>query len=497
MVPGFPSTLDTFPRGLLRILFVLVLTSPLLLLVAFMGNWVWPSLEELGPVLYFTVLQAFLSAAVSVFLGLLAGIGLLRLKARPFFHWLEFLVLWPNLVPVLMVILAVLNLVTSWMQFPFGLPAIVGIHSLLNMGLVAVALGRILPSRLGAVGELAYLEGCSAFRFWRVTLWPYFGRDLILLFILVFSFCFTSFAIPLVVGGMWGTTLEVLIFQKLRSARSWGEALPLALLQVGAIFALAAVLAGRAKRPLVEVSPWSPVLGGWLSPRGLWALGLLPTAIVLSGLMTGLPQGLRQWRGTPEIHGQVLPLMLGTLGVGVAVGGLVFLLLLWLAFLWPHRGLQLFLRGYSAPSTAVTGFALLVWGSLSDSMVMTKIVVGLVLIYFPSLYRWLGESVLSPLYGQWQVAYLLGASPGLIFRRVVLPQVAGGFRLISGLAAFWALGDFALSSLLAPREMTLAMLVYGLMGAYRLELATLLVWPLLLLGAPFLLWNYRVFSRVG
>lgn len=479
-----PALIHHFLAGL----FALALLSPLLLLLFFVGPWAWPQPSEWLEVLAFTFLQALLSALLSLTLGLLAGVGLLRWGSKPSSSWLDFFVLWPNLVPVLLVILASMNLVTAWMTFPFGLWAIVGLHTLLNMGLVAVALSRLIPERLGGLAELAYVEGCSALRFWWVSLWPLMRRDLALLFVLVFSFCFSSFAIPLVVGGVAGTTIEVLIFQKLRSVRTWGEALPLALLQMGVIFALAFLLLRSGQGSFKQTSSWTEPLGRWLSPPGLWLLGLVPTGIVLSGLLTGLPQGLQQWKATPEIQSLLLPLMGGSLLVGGSVALLVYLSLMALAYLWPHALLQKFLRGYSAPSTAVTGFGFLIWGSLSEVMVFSKMALGLTLIYFPSLYRWMGESTLNPLYGQWQVAHLMGASSGLIFRRVVWPQVAPQFALISGLAAFWAIGDFAFSSIVAPRDLTLAMLVHSLMGAYRLELATLLVWPLLLMGLPFLLW---------
>jgi thiamine transport system permease protein len=64
----------------------------------------------------------------------------------------------------------------------------------------------------------------------------------------------------------------------------------------------------------------------------------------------------------------------------------------------------------------------------------------------------------------------------------LIPQLSKELGLIGALAALWASGDFALSSLVAYQDLTVAMLVDELMSSYRLELATWLMAPMLLAG---------------
>ena len=91
------------------------------------------------------------------------------------------------------------------------------------------------------------------------------------------------------------------------------------------------------------------------------------------------------------------------------------------------------------------------------------------------------------------IAKTLGASDWQIFSRVVYPQVINRACFIGGMAALWAWGDFALSSVVAERTATLAMAAEGMMSAYRLDGATFVVWLVMLGG----LVTFAIFSGAG
>ena len=150
----------------------------------------------------------------------------------------EVLVLLPNAAPVLLLLLAVIKF------FPWarGLPGILLAHVLLNSGLVAVALVTLFQNKLSGQAELAWIEGASKWRFFRVGVLSYLKTDITVLGLFVFAICFASFSVPLLLGGSRATTMETLIFQKIRLSGDWGEAVALASIQAAAIFAISCFL---------------------------------------------------------------------------------------------------------------------------------------------------------------------------------------------------------------------------------------------------------------
>ena len=107
-------------------------------------------------------------------------------------------------------------------------------------------------------------------------------------------------------------------------------------------------------------------------------------------------------------------------------------------------------------------------------------VFGFKFAFLPALYRLMGESVLRRLTNQINLADLMGAGKTMSFVRIIWPQCAGVFFLLAGVAAFWACGDFAYSSIVAGGESHLALLIQDLFASYRFDLAVALTWLLIL-----------------
>src|SRR5690606_28137621 len=111
-------------------------------------------------VLWKTTWQAFLSAAISLGLGVWGALGLLSVKGRKR-EISKFIFLLPNFLPTLFVVLAMLNILNP---FPYGIAGIVITHVLINTGLVAYILSEAFENRLGGIVELCMIEGASRFR---------------------------------------------------------------------------------------------------------------------------------------------------------------------------------------------------------------------------------------------------------------------------------------------------------------------------------------------
>ncbi len=452
---------------LLRFFIFGFLLFPFAVLLWFTPTGKFSFSTETMSVFLFTGFQAALSAGASTLGGILGALGLVSLsRNNRLVRVLEAVVLVPNSVPILIVILAALNLYSGTR----GLLGIVWVHALLNIGLVAIALSRLMITRLGRMTELAWIEGANRSVFFVRVVWPSLRADIARLFLFVFALCFSSFAVPLILGGSGATTVEVLIFEKIRDLDG-AAALGLAMIQTISILVLSW---GLSSNETPQRRGW-----GFRLPLLEWKPGLLfalfPSAIVLVGLLIQIPSAIQQIQNQ-ELLTDLPNLLHHSIFVGVLTGVLTLLMLLALAWLRPCGVLRRFLLGYVAPSAVLAGFALLLAWRTEGWASFIKISLGLVMIGVPTLYRFQWDSILRSLSGQVTVALSMGASEYLIFRRVLLPQVWNGGCFLAGLAAFWAWGDFAVSSVVAERTLTVAMLARSLMGTYRLPAATLLVW---------------------
>lgn len=465
------------PMVWIRVPVVLFLLLPFLVLIWKLENVGLPPAREIVSVLAFTIHQAALSAALTVVLGACGALGLL--KASGLRRLFETLYLVPSLFPTLFVLLACLKVFSP---FPFGLTGIVLVHVVINTGLVAVALARLLEDKVGGWAELALVEGASRRLFFPVAA-RYLARDAGLLFMFVFSLCFSSLTVPMIAGRFDGLTLEMLIFEKIKVSGQWDQALGLALLQTGLIFAFTFLLSastttrGPSRRNLALLAA---------------RLGLVPplvfTAIVLLSQLEGWEIGLEQFA---VLKTELARAAFGTLFVAGGVGLLSFALLVLITAAMPHRRFQKFLIGYVAPSSVLTGFALLLLELPIGPH--TQMILGITLIQLPLFYRLYVDGAMDAIKSQLNVARTLGAGSWLTYREIVFPQTAAPIAAASGLAAFWACGEFALSSLLAGQNLTLALLVKSLLSSYRLEAATVLLW--ILLGFGVSLWI--IFWSIG
>lgn len=453
---------------------LLFLLSPFLFLLSYIDQWSLTFNRELGAVLFATSLQAFLSALLTLGAGLAGALGLLSLRNQGT-QWghkvVELFILLPNMVPVLFVILAVLQLIDP---FPFGLTGILILHCFLNVGLISISLYQLIVERIGGMAELAWIEGASRGAFLIQGVWGVLKKDLALLFLFVFTLCFSSFSVPLVVGGIRFTTLEVLIYQKIRISGALGEALWLSVIELAFIFLFSLLLTRRAVFPLRKKARLDLIEAPWL-----WLIPVIVSALVVIGSLRGLTQGVQQLLGSSEILALLPSTIFGTLVVGFSVGVLTLGLLALLGFVHSLRWVRRFMMGFVAPSSVLTGFAFLLMGGENTFLKMS---LGLTLITVPAIYRLGWGSLLEALEGQLATARLLGASWQQCFWEILFPQVIKKGGYLAGLSAFWASGDFALSSIVAGRDLTLGLLIQSLLGSYRLEIALVLVWLLVITG---------------
>ena len=136
----------------------------------------------------------------------------------------------PSLVPSLFIVVSLGSLgdVVGWSFYGFW--GVIIAHVLINVGLVSVGLHLATQSKAHLL-QMGVVEGASPMKLRRIWLGLISG-DILSLGLLVFSFCFTSFSIPVLLAGAKPLSLEVYMFQKLKITGHFGFPLVLGWLQV-------------------------------------------------------------------------------------------------------------------------------------------------------------------------------------------------------------------------------------------------------------------------
>ena len=231
--------------------------------------------------LLFSFEQALLASLIAVGIGIPLG----YINATfdyPGRRLVEVVTLAPFTMPTVSVGLAFLLIVRSGL-LPPGLVAISLANAYFNFGFCA----SLVSSSLLAVGkrleEAAEVMGASRWMVWRRVIVPLALRGVSYGFALTFTLSFTSFAVPLLLGGPGARTLEVEIYSLYKVFLDEGRASAAAILQLGVTMALTLLLTtkGPEARSL-EVRRRRPAGAGIaLLPYVLAALSFYPMAYLI------------------------------------------------------------------------------------------------------------------------------------------------------------------------------------------------------------------------
>ncbi len=206
-------------------------------------------------VIAFSFFQAFISALLSIGLGLLTAHALFYQEfiGKP---WLIRVFSLSMVLPVLVAVFALLSVYgksgwladlipyfgLDWQPNIYGLTGILLAHVFFNLPLSAKVLLNTLQSIPTQQRKLAYQLGVLDWNFIRLVELPYLRQQLPSLFVLIFMLCFTSFSVVLIMGGSPKyTTLEVAIYQALIFDFELQLGAMIALLQFAFCFALFAL----------------------------------------------------------------------------------------------------------------------------------------------------------------------------------------------------------------------------------------------------------------
>ena len=274
----------------------------------------WQS-RYLRGVVWFTVWQAVLSVFLSLLIALPVAMTLARLSHFPGRSLLLRLMELSLVLPTIVAVSGIIN-------------GILLAHVFFNAPLAARILLQALESVPAPRLRVASQLGLSGWWLWRTVRWPALRPVLPGVSALVFTLCFTSFAIIMTLGGgPRATTLEVAIYQALRFEFDFGQAAILATIQLvicGSLWWL--VFRNRLESSLLPDRRFAEPVSLKDSPgQGLGRVLLLGifsaflTLPLLAIALRGLP-ALWPAPPMPSIYGQLLPATGRSLLIAVPAG---------------------------------------------------------------------------------------------------------------------------------------------------------------------------------
>ncbi|MEL7114968.1 MAG: thiamine/thiamine pyrophosphate ABC transporter permease ThiP [Pseudomonadota bacterium] len=463
----------------------------------------------------FTVLQASLSALISVALAVPVARALAR-RRFPGRGLLVTLLGAPFLLPVIVAILGllavfgqagVLNALLEALGVPtvriYGLHGVVLAHVFFNLPL---ATRLILQGWLAIPSErfrLAQSLGFSAADIQRHLEWPMLRGVLPGAFLVIFLICTTSFAVALTLGGgPRATTIELAIYQAFRFEFDLGKAALLGVLQfaLGTTAALMAFAVSRQMNTSAGLDR-DPIRFGGAS-RVLVMVDAVAIAAVALFLLTPLTMvvlnGAPMLLNLPE---QVFAALRRSLLVALLSTALTLTLALSMSlFIVRARfgvGVEAlaYLSISASPLVVGTGLFILLF-PIADPIALALPVTALVnaLMALPFAVRSLVPALSEIDANFGRLADSLALNGLSRFRVLVLPRIRRPLGFAAGLSAALSMGDLGVIALFAdPNTATLPLQLYRLMGSYRMDEAAGAA-LLLLIAALALFW---VFDRGG
>ncbi len=382
----------------------------------------------------------------------------------------------------------------------YGLSGILLAHVFFNLPLSArilmQALDRIPPESWRLASQL----GISSFNSFRLIQWPVIKPALPGLILLVFSLCFTSFAIIMTLGGgPKATTIEVAIYQALRFDFELDVAIGLAVLQTtlcGILIFLNARFGKSADIFVSHGTPFKRLDGKPLPAKALdFAIIISVTLLVCLPLLAIVVAGFSPVLLTVLADTAFWKAALSTLAVSLLAGSLAVLLAAGLLHSSVHlrvragrhfTGRLLELSGSMIliipPFVLGTGLFLLLRNSVDVfSLALPLTIVINALMGLPFAIRILEQPMISHAMHYDRLCAALGVNGTNRLTIIGWPLIRQPLGLALAICCTLAAGDLTAIALFGSQDVrTLPLLLYQRMGSYQLQEASVTAFLLLI-----------------
>lgn len=484
------------------------------------GGASWPSLllSLLSPAtlsaLRFSLGQAALSTGLALIVGFPGAYFVARynFRGRRFFLSLAAV---PFCLPPILVILSFILYYgkNGWLTlalarfgldprnggFLYSLWGLVFVHAFYNFPIVIQNVGAVWTRMPRSREEAARTLGAGRFRSFAAGTLPYLLPSILQAASLVFLFCFFSFTIVLVFGGLAGTTLEVGIYRAIRFTSDAPKALALSLIQSSvallAVWAFAHfdAMSVSSARGFGSAPPR-------LRPRGGVKLAIILYQAIIAVFFLGplLSLGIEAFTVRASLAGRArfgldnfsrlldggsaAPLWRSisnslALSGSAAVAATLFGLAIGASLHYGRGGRDVSPDGGASPSSSwITALPLAMspaiiaagWSALLDSRGEIIIVIGQTALAWPFVARSLQTALAALDRSKNEAARTLGSRPFQALAKVDLPAIAPSIASAAAFAFSLTMGDANIPLVLGGGSYeTLPLLLYRLTSSYR------------------------------
>jgi thiamine transport system permease protein len=437
---------------------------------------IWQLPGEWLKTFWFTFWQSFVSSLLATALGGLAAVGLSTYTTKRKIS--DLMILIPNFLPSLVAVLAVLSLFNLMGVMIKGAFGIIIVHVFLNIGMATIWIKQRILEKALAPLSLAYLEGAK-WQQWAPELLRILKNDILSVFLFIFYFCFFSFSIPLLMGDGSVSTLEVLIYEKIKIEKNWNQAATIVYFQLSFLFLLSLLI--KTQEPM----PW----GKRYQTAQLWnlpwlrGLAYLPLIWLGVGFVIETLGGLRLLYKLESRGMEIFFASLWSLFISFGTSLFTFLLLSFLVFINPTENLRKFIYGVGTPSSVIVAYAFMGETGFTNLWIPALLtILATTYLYFPTLFRLTLRDAYEESIEVQAIAKTLGANPNEIFLSISWPVLLPKIILASQIIGFWALGEFAMSSIFSDNSYHLGLITRDFLDSYYLGLGMWMILLILILG---------------
>lgn len=470
------------PKQVLRLGLLLYFLIPYFVFLAYFEFSFELNFSEMLWAVRNSLLQSGLTATIALALSIPMSQGLFLLPDRIQKTAVRLLIV-PQILPALYSILIAFSVVNP---YPMGSQGIIILFVFINLGFATLLLFNATREKLGSLPLISEVYSLGRLNFFRKIYFPLLKADFVMNFFMIFIFCLSSFSVPLIVGGGRGTNIEVLIFEKIFVEQNWPAAFSLCLTQAVLIFGVSAVLL-RGK-PNTEPTEFSA--GRYLrSPFGLLLIGAY-LLVYFGGYAIGLIKSFSYFDFVYEYRAELFEVTLFT------TKALLFYLLLnfILLVLWLFDYLENLTftpaNNLISASTVLIGFTLYLFFPLTKSFDIVKIIIGMSILFFPSLFKLFLQQPIENLQQQLLVSKVFGLSKPTIIFDIIFRQIPKEIFLWISLLTIWFVAEYALLKALGVQTPTLGLFSEGFLSSYRLPLSYFMSFYILIYWSIFMVILY-------
>lgn len=426
---------------------------------------------------FYVLLQSFLSASLSVIIGLLIALSYLKksLNVQKTLYW----GLLPQALPTVLIVYSYFKIFSFFEIYPQSYIHVVIVHVLINMGLVAFLIFPHVQEQVENKLHLMVSLQLSLNRFFKMIILGELAPTIFYIWILVFSFSLTSFSVPLLLSGTIPSSLDYLIYIKGYVEGDWSSASILGFIEfifLGCLFFLRTYKISISNR-----NSNFTILND--KKAVFYLLNFLPLIFILTSILHFGDANFAEAIHT--ISKDIKNILINTLILALWALWFYSFLFWTQMYILKYEWVRKFHQFFWPLSPILLSFVILSLSlDISDSMGLKVAVSGLAIsiFIFPIVFKfWILPEYSNIIY-VYKKSEVLGLPYYKVFGEIMVPYLMPSYKASMMYVILFAIGDFTLSGILISDLKTIGLSMRTYIQSYQLIEAQVLAMILILVS---------------